>query len=476
MGKKTGFLDYPREDAGHETVDERIEHSREFQKPLNNYRLQTQAARCMDCGVPFCNWGCPVDNLIPEFNEFVYEGQWRAAYGTLQSTNNFPEFTGRVCPAPCEAACCAGVVEESISIKQVELRVVEQAFAQGWVLPNQRRAGTGRRIAVVGSGPAGLAAAAQLSLAGHSVVVFEKNEVLGGLLRLGIPDFKLDKAVVERRIDVMRRDGIEFRTGVNVGVDVTASSLLKEHDFLALAGGAEQPRELTVDGRNLSGVHFAMDFLRQHNRRVGGRDLGGDEISAKGKNVVVIGGGDTGSDCVGTSIRQGAASVTQIEILPRPPRHRSVDNPWPNWPQVFRTSTSQAEGCERLFSVATRAFVGDERLQKITAARVEWGRDDQGKWQMRDAADGVIERPAELALLAMGFVHPVKDGLLEELGLELDPRGNVKVDLENRTSDPRVFCCGDMATGQSLVVRAIADGRALARSLDCTIKGHTHLS
>ncbi|MGK0289332.1 MAG: glutamate synthase (NADPH/NADH) small chain, partial [bacterium] len=386
MGKITGFLEFPRESVQRKPIEERIKHYKEFDTPLTPYRLKTQASRCMDCGVPFCNWGCPVDNLIPEFNEFVYQDQWKAAYGTLQSTNNFPEFTGRVCPAPCEPACCAGVVETPITIKQIELSIIEKAFEEGWVTPNivDEESRTGIKIAVVGSGPAGLAAAQQLNLAGHTVTVFEKNEVIGGLLRLGIPDFKLEKWVVERRIDVLRAEGIEFKTNANIGGNVPVQGLLDDYDYICLTGGSEKPRDLPVKGRELEGAHFAMDFLMQQNRRVAGQEIPADEaIFAEGKHVIVIGGGDTGSDCVGTSIRQGAKSVTQLEIMPQPPEERAKDNTWPEWPKIHRTSSSQEEGCARKFSVTTRALTGDGKVEKLAGAEVEWIQDEGGNWRMQ---------------------------------------------------------------------------------------------
>lgn len=475
MGKATGFLEYGREVGKKQPPEERIMHYNEFEERITPRRLRTQAARCMDCGVPFCNSGCPVQNLIPEFNDYLYQDQWRDAYGTLQSTNNFPEFTGRVCPAPCESACCAGLVGDPVTIKQVELALVERAFKEGWVFDEAPETSSGKRVAIVGSGPAGLAAAVQLNLAGHEVTVFEKNEVLGGLLRLGIPDFKLDKSIVERRIEVMRKTGIKFETGVNVGVDVSAKKLIEDYDYLCLTGGAEEPRDLPGRNPNQKGVHYAMDFLSQQNRRVGGREVGGEEILATDKQVVILGGGDTGSDCVGTSVRQGAKKVTQIEILPKQPTSRGKDNPWPEYPRVHSTSTSQEEGCDRLFSVMTKELLGEGQVTGLKCAKVQWTKNENGGWDMAEVPGSEFELKADLVLLAMGFVHPVKEGLLGELGVELDERGNVKTE-NHKTSVDKVYAAGDMATGQSLVVRAIASGRNMAKAIDEAIKGYTHLS
>ncbi|MDT8445463.1 MAG: glutamate synthase subunit beta [bacterium] len=475
MGKPTGFLEYVRENQKKQPVEERVQHFSEFEAPLTARRLTTQAARCMDCGVPFCNSGCPVQNLIPEFNEYVYQGQWHAAYGTLQSTNNFPEFTGRVCPAPCESACCAGLVDEPVAIKQVELAIIEKAFAEGWVKPNKRVPSTGVRIAVVGSGPAGLAAADQLNLAGYEVTVFEKNEVVGGLLALGIPDFKLEKRIIKRRVDILKEQGVDFRTNTHVGVNFDVARLQEDFDYICLTGGSERPRDLPGRDHNLKGIHFAMDFLTQQNRRVGGREVPGEDILATGKHVVVIGGGDTGSDCVGTSIRQDAASVTQIEILPEPPKERRENNPWPEYPQVYRTSSSQEEGCVRRFSVLTRELKGQGKIEALGCVEVEWTLDEAGQWKMAEKAGSEFELQADLVLLAMGFVHPEPEGMLKQLGVELDGRGNVKTK-DFRTSIKNVYAAGDMATGQSLVVRAINSGRRMAQALDRDIKGFSHLS
>ncbi len=476
MGKPTGFMEFIRENPPKASVRKRIKHFKEFEMLPSNRRLTTQAARCMDCGVPFCNWGCNVNNLIPEFNEYVYQGQWRAAYGALQSTNNFPEITGRVCPAPCEASCCAGLVEEPVTIRMLEKAIIEKAFAAGWVKPNDPGPATGVKIAVIGSGPAGLAAAQQLNLAGHDVTVFEKNEVIGGLMSLGIPDFKLELEIVQRRVRLLEQEGLKFKVNSHVGKNVAVKKILKDFDYVCLTGGSEKPRDLPIPGRKLKGVHFALDFLFQQNRRNAGRDIKGPEITAKDKRVVVIGGGDTGSDCVGTSIRQGAKSVTQIEILSAPPRKRKGNNPWPEWPQIMRTSSSQEEGCKRDFAVVSQEFVGKKKVDTIKCARVKWSKPDKdGRSMMSVMPDSEFELKADLVLLAMGFVHPVHEGMLKGFRVDLDERGNVATD-NFRTSVSNIFAAGDMATGQSLIVRAINSGREMAKAVDKAIKGYSHLS
>ncbi len=475
MGKPTGFLEYGRENLKKQAVEDRTQHWGEFEEGITPRRLHTQAARCMDCGVPFCNFGCPVQNLIPEFNEYIYADQWRAAYGTLQSTNNFPEFTGRVCPAPCESACCAGLVVDPVAIKLVEKTIIERAFEEGWVKSNLGGQKSGVKIAVIGSGPSGLAAAVQLNLAGHEVTVFEKNEVLGGLLALGIPDFKLEKHIIERRIEIMRQSGIEFKTQAQVGRNLPTQEVLDSFAYLCLCGGAERPNDLPNRPPNLAGIHQAMDFLSQQNRRVGGRAVGEAEILAKGKHVIVLGGGDTGADCVGTSIRQGAKSVTQIEILPKPPLNRTEDNPWPEYPRTFKVASSHEEGCSRLFSTKTAEFIGLEKVEKVSCIEVNWEKDSEGKWQVSDKPGTEFELQADLVLLAIGFAGPIQEGLIADLGLEFDSRGNVQTH-NHQTSHERVFAAGDMATGQSLVVRAIYSGRSMAKAVDTAIKGHSHLS
>lgn len=475
MGKHTGFMEYPREDKIKKPVNERIQNYKEFETPLPPRRLGTQAARCMDCGVPFCNWACPVSNLIPEFNEFVYLNQWKAAFGTLQSTNNFPEFTGRVCPAPCEASCCSGVEDDPISIKQVEVSIIEMAFEKGWVKPYIVEDRTDKKIAIIGAGPAGMAAASQLNQAGHNVTIFEKNEKVGGLLRFGIPDYKLEKHIIERRAELMRQSGIQFKTGANIGVNVSIDELKEEFDVICLTGGSEKPRDLDCIGRDKKGIHFAMDFLTQQNRRVSELGFDAEEILATGKNVVVIGGGDTGADCVGTSIRQGAESVTQLEILPMPPKERAADNPWPQWPNTLKTASSHEEGCERVFSVLTQEAIGGDSVEKLKIVDVEWTKPEGGgRPDMKIVEGSEREIDADLVLLAMGFVHPVREGMLEQLGVELDQRGNVKTN-DYQTSVANVFAAGDMATGQSLIVRAIDSGRKMAMAVDIHLKGYTDL-
>ncbi len=475
MGKTTGFLDYPREEQPKQAVVDRVKHNKEFFLPLSNRRLRTQTARCMNCGVPFCNGACTISNLIPEFNDFIYHNQWKAAYEVLQSTNNFPEITGRVCPALCEPACCAGLVAEPVSIKTIELAIIEHAFEQGWVKPHKVLVRNGIEVAVIGSGPAGLAAAQQLNLAGYEVTVFEKNEVIGGIPVLGIPDFKLEKYIIQRRVDILEKEGIKFETNCNIGVNYSVDQLRKSFDYICLTGGSEQPRDLVCDGRELDGIHYAMDFLKQQNRINSGREIKGKKISARNKHVVVIGGGDTGSDCVGTSIRQHALSVTLIEIMPAPPLNRPADNPWPEWPLIQRTSTSQEEGCIRKYGLITKEFIGDGQVESITCAKAFWTEPDIfGKRSFREAEGTDFQVKADLVLLAMGFVHPVKEGLLESLGVELNKFGNVKVS-NYQTSKKNIFAAGDMVTGQSLVVRAIHSGREMAKALDTAVKGYSHL-
>jgi glutamate synthase (NADPH/NADH) small chain len=474
-------MEFPRQDRRYAPVSDRVTHFQEFVIPLSEDDVSTQGARCMDCGIPYCHTGCPVNNLIPDWNDLVYRRDWRAALDVLHSTNNFPEFTGRICPAPCETACTLNLDDAPVTIKTIECAIIDKGWEQGWIQPQVPRKRSGKRVAVVGSGPAGLACAQQLARAGHEVTLFERQDRIGGLLRYGIPDFKLDKKLIDRRIAQMRTEGVEFRTNTHIGVDVPASQLRQEYDALVLTGGAEKPRDLPVPGRELDGVHFAMDFLRA-NSRVIQRVPGAKEhlISAQDKHVVVIGGGDTGSDCIGTSNRHGAASVTQIEILPQPPEKEDKGLTWPYWPNRMRTSSSQEEGCERIWSVATKEFIGENgKLRALRCIKVQWSQDENGRWQMTEVAGSEFELQADLVTLAMGFVHPVHEGMLEELGLELDRRGNVKGDTEGRdaykTTIDGVFAAGDMRRGQSLVVWAIREGRQCARAADEYLMGHSDL-
>jgi glutamate synthase (NADPH/NADH) small chain len=462
MGKIRGFLEIARAKGERRPVAERVQDYREFELPLPEPQLREQAARCMDCGIPFCHEGCPLGNLIPEWNDLIHNNRWEEAIVSLHSTNNFPEVTGRVCPAPCEASCVLNLEKAPVTIKSIERQIADHAFENEWVRPRPSPVRTGKKVAVVGSGPAGLAAAQQLARKGHSVTVLEKADRCGGLLRYGIPDFKMEKHIIDRRIEQMEAEGVVFRTGVNVGVDITADQLKSQFHAVVLCGGAQAPRNLTVPGRELDGVHFAMDFLTQQNRRVAGDEVPASEaILATGKRVVVLGGGDTGSDCIGTSHRQGAVSVTSLEIMPRPPEDRRTDNPWPAWPLIFRTSSSHEEGGEREFSAMTKRFHGkDGKLTSLEAVRVEWV-----GGAPKEVEGSAFQIPCELVLLAMGFVGPIKEGLLQQLGVELDKRGNVAVK-KSATSVPGIFAAGDMARGQSLVVWAIAEGRKAADAVD----------
>ena len=479
MGKPTGFKEYTRELPSKLPVEERKKNYNEFVGLLPEQKLNEQSARCMNCGVPFCHSGCPLGNIIPEFNDAVYKKEWKEAYEILISTNNFPEFTGRICPAPCESACVLGINQPAVTIEEIEKHIIEIAFEKGFVKPRKPNTRTGKRVAVIGSGPSGLAAAAQLNYAGHEVTVFERDPKPGGLLRFGIPDFKLEKNVVERRIQILEQEGIEFKCNANVGVNVRVNDILREYDAIVLAGGSTIPRDLPVPGRALNGVHFAMDFLKQQNKRVSNLSIDEKEIITTGKNVVVIGGGDTGSDCVGTSNRQDAKSVTQFELLPKPPDARASYMPWPTYPMLLKTTTSHEEGVERIWEVATKAFIGDDHgnLKALQIVDLEWSSSADGKPASFKEKEGSIrEIPCEAAFLAMGFLHPQQNGLLEELGVELDERGNVKAtEAAFQTSVSKIFTAGDMRRGQSLVVWAISEGRECARKVDIYLTGSSLL-
>ena len=473
MGKTTGFMEYTREVAERRPPAERINDWFEIYRPFPEPNLRSQAARCMDCGVPFCHTGCPLTNLIPDWNDLIYHGRWHDAVRQLHSTNNFPEFTGRICPAPCEASCVLGINEPPVTIKQIERSIIDRAFEEGFIRPEPAAVKTGKRVAVVGSGPAGLAAAQQLARAGHAVTVFEKNDRIGGLLRYGIPNFKMEKHLIDRRLEQMRGEGVEFETGAHVGGNVPVQDLRKEFGAILLAGGSEHPRDLNVPGRNLHGIHFAMEFLPQQNRRCEGDTVPDSEaILATGKRVIIIGGGDTGADCLGTSHRQGALSVTQFELLPKPPDDRSPSTPWPLWPMQLRIESSHEEGGVRDWGVATTRFTGDERgqVKQLHAVRVG----PPPKFEAIGGSEFTID--ADLVLLAMGFLGPVKNGMIEQLGVALDPRGNVAADANYMASVPGVFAAGDMRRGQSLVVWAIAEGRKAAQGIDRFLTGATKLA
>ncbi|WP_347302337.1 glutamate synthase subunit beta [Croceibacterium sp. TMG7-5b_MA50] len=476
MGKETGFLELDRQDRTYADPAERLGHYREFVIPHSEDGLKKQASRCMNCGIPYCHNGCPVNNIIPDWNHLVYEGDWRDALEVLHSTNNFPEFTGRVCPAPCEASCTLNIVDQPVTIKSIECAIVDRGWQEGWISPAVPAKGTGKRVAVVGSGPAGLACAQQLARVGHSVTVFEKSDRLGGLLRYGIPDFKMEKHLINRRAVQMEAEGVTFRTSTEVGVDVSIKSLRENFDAIVLAGGAENPRGLQIPGAELPGVRLAMEFLTQQNKRVAGdseeRAAPRGTLTATGKHVIVIGGGDTGSDCVGTSNRQGAASVTQIEIMPRPPEKENKALTWPNWPMKLRTSSSHEEGVERDWAVLTKEVVGESgQVTGLKCARIEW---DNG--QMREVPGSEFVLRADLILLAMGFVGPKRTGMIDQAGVTLTDRGNVQADtVAYRTSEDMIFACGDMRRGQSLVVWAIREGRQAAGAVDEALMGVSEL-
>ena len=478
MGKPTGFIEIARRERSYRPEKERLQHYDEFTVPLSDPEVRQQGARCMDCGIPYCHDGCPVNNIIPEWNDLVYQGEWRESLRILHSTNNFPEFTGRICPAPCEAACTLNITDQPVTIKTIEVSIVEKGWQEGWVVPRIAKRRTGKNIAVVGSGPAGMACSQQLARAGHSVVLYEKNARIGGLMRYGIPDFKMEKHFIDRRMAQMRAEGVEFRPNSHIGITIPIEEIQEKFDAVVLTGGAEHPRDMPVPGRELPGVHFAMEFLTQQNRRLNSEPLGeGPEIMATGKHVVVIGGGDTGSDCVGTSNRHGAASVTQLEIMPKPPESEEKALTWPDWPLKLRTSSSHDEGCERDWSILTKKI--NERNGKIEAlelVHITWGQDQDGAMTMNEVPGSSFELKADLVLLAMGFVHPIKTGMLEDLGVELDRHGNVRADtVDYATSIPGVWSAGDMRRGQSLVVWAIREGRQCARAVDQALMGSSIL-
>jgi glutamate synthase (NADPH/NADH) small chain len=476
MGKPTGFKEFERENLTYAPVEQRVVHFKEFSKLPED--MSTQGSRCMDCGIPFCHNGCPVSNIIPDWNDLVYNNQWREALDSLHSTNNFPEFTGRICPAPCEEACTVNLIGDAVSIKNIELSIIEKGFAEGWVTPQIAEQKTGKKVAIVGSGPAGMAAAQQLARAGHAVVLFEKENRIGGLMRYGIPNFKFDKSVIDRRMAQMEAEGVEFRINQHIGVDTPAKSLLEAFDAVVLTGGAEAPRDLPIEGREFNGIHFAMELLTKQTKRVLGDDIpDSDWISATDKHVVVIGGGDTGSDCIGTSNRHGAASITQLEIMPAPPETPNKLLTWPNWPMKMRTSTSQDEGCERDFAVTTKRFNGENgKVTSIDCVRVDWAQGENGQWAMTEIEGSEFTLKADVVFLAMGFLHPVHTGMIEELAVAQDNRGNVAANTADyKTSLDKVFSAGDMRSGQSLVVRAINEGRQVACSVDEFLMGSTGL-
>jgi len=475
MGKETGFLELDRKDRGYRPVAERVKHYKEFAVPLAEGALKAQASRCMNCGIPYCHNGCPVNNIIPDWNHLVYEGDWQNALEVLHSTNNFPEFTGRICPAPCEESCTLNIQDQPVTIKSIECAIVDKGWENGWITPQVAAKRTGKSVAVVGSGPAGLACAQQLARAGHSVTLFEKNDRVGGLMRYGIPDFKMEKHLINRRMVQMQAEGVEFRTSTEVGVTVSVASLKENFDAVVLSGGAEDARWLEIPGSELPGVRLAMEFLTQQNKRNAGDDelraAPRGSLTATGKHVVVIGGGDTGSDCVGTSIRQGAKSVTQIEIMPKPPETPDKAMTWPNWPLRLRTSSSHQEGVDRDWSILTKRVAGENDVTGLECVRVEW---NGGK--MEEVAGSEFTLEADLILLAMGFLGPRKQGMLDQAGVELDARGNVAANvIDYRTSDPQIFACGDMRRGQSLVVWAIREGRQAARAVDEMLMGVSEL-
>ncbi|MBM3958793.1 MAG: glutamate synthase subunit beta [SAR202 cluster bacterium] len=478
MGKPTGFFEHPRQGPKRRPVDERLRDWQEVYQPWPEKEARQQAARCMDCGIPFCNKGCPLGNLIPDWNDLVYRGQWRAAIEQLHATNNFPEFTGRICPAPCEPACTLSINQDPVTIEMIEKAISEKAWEEGWITPQKPTRTTGKKVAVVGSGPSGLAAAQQLRRVGHAVTVFERAEVIGGLLSLGIPDFKLEKRIVKRRIDQMRAEGVVFKTNAHIGKNVPTSQLREQFDAIVLAGGSTAPRDLPVPGRELDGIHFAMDYLTQQNRRGEGAEFSPEEtITADARHVIILGGGDTGADCLGTAHRQNAEHIWQYEIMPRPPDVRGAGNPWPQWPIIMRSSSAHEEGGERGYNILTKSFSGENgKVKFLHGVRIEWKAPvNGGRPQMVEVPGSEFTVRAELVLLALGFVHPEHEGMLKDLGVQLDPRGNVKTLRKSMTSQDGVFACGDMQRGQSLVVWAIASGRQCARDVDEWLMGSSDL-
>ncbi len=477
MGKATGFMEHGRVKQPYRPVEERVKDYKQVMEPWPVAPLKEQAARCMDCGIPFCHQGCPLGNLIPDWNDLVYRDQWHDAIKRLHATNNFPEFTGTLCPAPCEGSCVLGINDDPVSIKAVEISIIDKAWENGWVKPMPAEKQTGKTVAIVGSGPAGLAAAQQLARAGHDVTVFERDDRIGGLLRYGIPEFKMEKRVLDRRLEQLEAEGVKFRTNVNVGEDIPVEELKNDFDALLLTGGACERRDLPVEGRELKGIYQAMEYLPMQNRVCEGDDKATDFISAEGKHVIIIGGGDTGADCLGTANRQGCASVHQLEIMPRPPETRALDNPWPEWPRIFRTASAHEEGVERVYSVSTRKFVddGNGNVKALQLVDVELKNVD-GRMSFEEVPGSERELPCDLALLAMGFIGPEKPGMIEQLGCELDPRGNVVADPDSwMTSVDGVFAAGDMRRGQSLIVWAIAEGRSAAAGIDTYLMGETDL-
>ena len=480
MAKVTGFLEHDRIDSSSISPNERLKNFDEFVLPFSEKVLNEQASRCMDCGIPYCHNSCPINNVIPEWNNLVYEKDWKLALKVLHSTNNFPEFTSRICPAPCEAACTLNIDDSPVNIKSIERSIIDKAYEKGWLVPEINNNKTNKTIAVIGSGPAGLACSQQLARAGHGVTLYEKNDRVGGLLRYGIPNFKMEKYFIDKRMEQMSREGVNFQCNVRIGVDISVNKILEDYDAVVLACGSEQPRDLNVPGRELKGIHFAMDFLTLQNKICEGDKIKLDpEFSAKNKNVVVIGGGDTGSDCIGTSNRQGANSITQLEILDKPPVKEDKMLTWPNWPMKLRTSSSHEEGANRNWSVSTKSFEGDgERVSSLTLNKIQWDKDSNGKMFMKETSgrDSQVKIKADLVLLAMGFVHPVKDKLIKDAGIELDDRGNVKAnDVDYKTNVNKVFVSGDMRRGQSLVVWAIREGRQVAHNVDKFLMGSSRL-